>query len=473
MEKPTTLEVDYLIVGAGAMGMAFADTLMAESDATVAIVDRYAQPGGHWTVAYPYVRLHQPSAFYGVNSRELGSGAVDQDGWNAGLHELASTNEILTYFHEVMHKTLLPTGRVSYHPMSFYDGPDPARPDVQRFHSVVTGAEFEVTVRRRIVDSTYMNVTVPSMVAPKYKVASGVRLIAPNQLPALELRPSHYTVVGAGKTGIDACLWLLRHDVDPSDITWIAPRDAWLLDRTHIQPGPEFAPIAAEANGARIEAVMGAGTIEELFRRLEAGGTLMRLSPDVTPTSYRCATVTPAELEQLRRIDDVVRQGRVRHIDEETIELEQASIPARPGTLYIDCTADGLEQRPPVPVFDGARITLQSLISCQQVFSASFAAHIEATYADDSTKNELCIPSPHPNTNIDWLRSIIDVGDRLLRWSADPDLRAWLKKSRLFLYSTLMLVLEEQTETITGLIHAEGSRLRELLAQAAPDAAVH
>lgn len=87
MTKPTALDVDYLIVGAGAMGLAFADTLVAESDATVAIVDRYAQPGGHWTVAYPYVRLHQPSAFYGVNSRELGSGSVDQDGWNAGLHE--------------------------------------------------------------------------------------------------------------------------------------------------------------------------------------------------------------------------------------------------------------------------------------------------------------------------------------------------------------------------------------------------
>lgn len=471
MAKPTALEVDYLIVGAGAMGMAFADTLVAESDAMVAVVDRYAQPGGHWTVAYPYVRLHQPSAFYGVNSRELGSGSLDQDGWNAGLHELASTNEILTYFHEVMHKTLLPTGRVSYHPMSFYDGPDPARPGIQRFHSVVTGAEFEVTVRRRTVDATYMNVTVPSMAPPKYKVAPGVRLITPNQLPALEQRPSHYTVVGAGKTGIDACLWLLNHDVGPSDITWIAPRDAWLLDRTHIQPGPEFAPIAAEANVARIQAVTGAGSFEELFQRLEAGGTLLRISPEVTPTSYRCATVTPAELAQLRRIDDVVRHGRIRHIDEETIELDHASVPVRPATLYIDCTADGLEQRPPVPVFDGARITLQSLISCQQVFSASLAAHVEAAYDDDSARNELCVPSPHPNTDVDWLRSIIDVGDRLLRWSADPGLRDWLGKSRLFLYATVMLAPEEQTETVTQLIHAEKGRLQELLAQVEPAAA--
>ena len=32
-------DVDYLIVGAGAMGMAFADVLFNESDATFAMVD--------------------------------------------------------------------------------------------------------------------------------------------------------------------------------------------------------------------------------------------------------------------------------------------------------------------------------------------------------------------------------------------------------------------------------------------------
>ncbi|MEU1371962.1 hypothetical protein ABZ454_38625 [Streptomyces sp. NPDC005803] len=145
---------------------------------------------------------------------------------------------------------------------------------------------------------------------------------------------------------------------------------------------------------------------------------------------------------------------------------------SRPGSLYIDCTAHGLGQRPPVPVFDAARITLQSLISCQQVFSASLAAHVEAAYVDDSARNELCVPSRHPSTDVDWLRSAINVGDRLLRWSADPQLRDWLGKPRLFLYSTLMLVPEEQTETVTQLIHAEKSRLQELLAHVEPAAAV-
>ena len=48
-----SLHVDYLISGAGAMGMAFADVILHESDKTIALVDRRAAPGGHWNDAYP------------------------------------------------------------------------------------------------------------------------------------------------------------------------------------------------------------------------------------------------------------------------------------------------------------------------------------------------------------------------------------------------------------------------------------
>ena len=57
-----TIEADYLVVGAGGMGMAFADTIVTETRANVAMVDHKSAPGGHWTTAYPFVRLHQPSA---------------------------------------------------------------------------------------------------------------------------------------------------------------------------------------------------------------------------------------------------------------------------------------------------------------------------------------------------------------------------------------------------------------------------
>ena len=87
-------DTDYLIVGAGATGLAFADTLLQESDAHITIVDQGALPGGHWNDAYPFVTLHQPSAFYGVASMALGADRLDTVGPNAGLYELASGAEV-------------------------------------------------------------------------------------------------------------------------------------------------------------------------------------------------------------------------------------------------------------------------------------------------------------------------------------------------------------------------------------------
>jgi hypothetical protein len=225
-----TLEADYVVIGAGAMGMAFTDTLLTETDATVAIVDRYHQPGGHWTTAYPYVRLHQPSVFYGVNSRLLGNDTIDHAGWNQGLYELATCGEVCAYFDQVMNQQFLPTGRVTYHPMSDYQGEG-------RVTSVVSGETFEAIARKRVVDASYMRVTVPSMRPPPYEVAPGVTCIAPNDLPKIRARHARYVVVGAGKTGMDACLWLLGQGGSPADITWIMPRDSWVLDRARLQPG--------------------------------------------------------------------------------------------------------------------------------------------------------------------------------------------------------------------------------------------
>jgi hypothetical protein len=127
------IETDYLIIGAGAQGMAFADTLLTETDAHITIVDRHSKPGGHWNDAYSFVTLHQPSAFYGVNSVELGSRRKDSYGMNKGFFELASGPEVSGYFYRVMTQTLLPSGRVKYFPMSNYLGEG-------RFESILCGA---------------------------------------------------------------------------------------------------------------------------------------------------------------------------------------------------------------------------------------------------------------------------------------------------------------------------------------------
>ena len=41
------LETDYLVIGSGVMGMAFCDELIAGTNASIIIVDKHHQPGGH------------------------------------------------------------------------------------------------------------------------------------------------------------------------------------------------------------------------------------------------------------------------------------------------------------------------------------------------------------------------------------------------------------------------------------------
>src|SRR5690606_16927491 len=49
------IETDYLVIGAGATGLIFADEMLAHSNANIVLVDRRFRPGGHWNDAYPFV----------------------------------------------------------------------------------------------------------------------------------------------------------------------------------------------------------------------------------------------------------------------------------------------------------------------------------------------------------------------------------------------------------------------------------
>src|ERR1700712_5632239 len=86
-----SLDTDYLVVGAGAMGMAFTDALIDHADVHVTLVDRQHAAGGHWQDAYPFVQLHQASVFYGVASSVLGDGRVPQTGPASRRSRLTTT----------------------------------------------------------------------------------------------------------------------------------------------------------------------------------------------------------------------------------------------------------------------------------------------------------------------------------------------------------------------------------------------
>jgi hypothetical protein len=420
------IETDYLIVGAGAAGLAFADALIAACDADVVLVDRRHGPGGHWNDAYPFVRLHQPSAFYGVNSRVLGSDSIDSAGPNAGFYQRATAAEICDYYQRVL-EDLLASGRVRFFGMS-----DCARggPDGCRLVSRLTGEATPVRVRRRVVDARYLETSIPATHTPSFGADPGVRLIPVNDLVRLAGPASGYTVIGAGKTAMDACLWLLEGGVPPEAIRWIRPRDAWLLDRMYQQP-LELVTSLIEGVSLGLEAAAEAEDVTDLFGRLEACGQLVRLDPAVEPTMYRCATVSQDELASLRRIQDVVRLGRVVHITADRVVLQDGSIPADGGQVYVDCSAAGMRLAPARPVFTGGQITLQQIRTCQRTFNAALIGYVEASRHDDADKNLLCPPNPYPDAATDWIPATCTAQRALSTWLGDADLSAWMERARL------------------------------------------
>jgi hypothetical protein len=423
----TGIRTDYLVVGAGASGMAFADALIAESDADVVLVDRRHSPGGHWNDAYPFVRLHQPSAFYGVNSQGLGSDSIDQVGANAGFYERATAAEVCVYYQRVLEQHLLPSGRVRFFGMSDYLG---TCSDGHQFVSRLTGETTTVKVRRRVVDATYLETSVPAKHTPSFVVDSRVRVIPPNGLVELPWSGTGYTVIGAGKTAMDACSWLLDNGVAPETIRWIRPRDAWLLDRGSFQP-LKLLPSFIEGLSLQIKAAAQAEDVDDLFRRLEGCGQLIRLDPEFEPTMYRGAIASADERDGLRRIENVVRQGRVIRIATDRVVLDHGTIRSDPGQVYVDCTAAGLRAVPARPIFEPRRITLQSVRSGNTPFNAALIAFIEASRDDDVDKNRLCPPNPHMNAARDWLPATLITQRAQAAWSREPDLKAWLQRSRL------------------------------------------
>jgi hypothetical protein len=445
------LQADYLIVGSGAVGMAFADTILTETDANIIIVDRHQKPGGHWNVAYPFVTLHQPSAFYGVNSVELSKGRLDEVGLNKGLSDLASGAEVCAYFDDVMRHQFLPTGRVQYFPMCDYLGDGV-------FRSLLTGKSHHVQVNKKTVDATYLKTTVPSTHTPNFSIAPEVNFIPLNNLPRVQSPPRGYVVVGGGKTGIDACLWLLENGVDADSIQWIMPRDAWLLDRRNTQSNEAFFVNTIGAVASQFEAIAQAESITDLFDRLEQAGVLLRIDRSVRPSMFHGATVSQAELEVLRRIKNVVRLGRVQRIERDQIVLERGSIPTSTAHLHVDCSASAISNLAIKPVFAGNVITPQTVRSYQPVFSAAFIAHIEAKYEGDETKNKICSVVPLPNHDTDWIRMMAAMMMNQHTWSQDPSIGKWLVEHRLDAASKLIRnVAEDDVEKRTILLRMRES----------------
>lgn len=409
------VEADYLVVGAGAAGMAFVDALIDHADVSVALVDTRHAVGGHWLDAYPFVRLHQASSFYGVASTPLGAGRIQQDGPEAGLHERATAPEICAYYGSVLRDRMLPSGKVTFYPGCEYVGD-------KQFVSRLSGKRYEVTAGKGVVDARYLAPHIPSRTPPPFGVTEGVRTVPVNDLARIEETPSQYVVVGSGKTATDACIWLLDNGVDPGAIRWVRPRDPWMFNRARVQPDPAvFVGMAADV----FEAAAAASTPEEMFLRLEDAGVMLRIDPAVEPTMAKAPTLAEWELERLRTIEDVVRLGHIRHVEPKRIVLDQGEATMAADALVVHCAAQGLQYRPLVPIWQPGSITLQPVRAGFPCFGAAIAGYVEATVSDDDEKNRLCAPSPFPDTPTTWAAMQAVGAKAVAAYSKHPGIKAW------------------------------------------------
>ncbi len=451
-------DTDYLVIGAGAMGLAFADELFTRSpDAHITLVDKRDAPGGHWNDVYPFVRLHQPASFYGVESRELARNELDTQGPNRGFLSLSEGPEIVAYFHAVLRDRLLPSGRVEFRPLT------EVQPDGTTLRHLLSGRSETVNVRRKTVDASWLTNSVPRTHTRAFSVAAGVTCVPPNDLPRLAAGFTHHAVLGAGKTALDACCWLLTCGVPPEAITWAVPRDSWFVNRAMIQPAPSFFDATFGNIVAQREAMAAATSADDLALRMEACGAWLRLDRAVTPTMFHYATVSEGELALLRTIGEqgrIVRQGRVQAVEPGRMRMQDGDDVVVPAdTLFIDCTASAITQRATRPIFDGQRITLQMIRIPQPTFSAACIAFIEATLNDmsDDEKNRFTAPIPLPDTVAGVpLAQLVDNMNRF-HAAKHPALRDWMNRSRLDGYAHLVAAVDADDSAKLALL----ARLRE------------
>ncbi|HSH11200.1 MAG TPA: NAD(P)-binding protein [Ilumatobacter sp.] len=413
-----SVETDYLVIGAGAMGMAFTDALIDHADVHVVLVDRRHAAGGHWHDAYPFVQLHQASMFYGVASTVLGTGAIQQRGPEAGLHERARQSEIVAYYDDILHRRFVGSGRVSFLAASAYA----SRHGEHVVTSLVSGATTRIAVRRRVVDATYLSPTVPATTPPPFGVASGAHVVSVGELARLDATPSDYVIVGSGKTATDAICWLLVNGVSPDRVVWVRPRDPWMLNRARVQPDPLVAlALAADTMAAAVDAT----SPDEIFLRLEAAEVLMRVDPGVVPTMAKTPTLGAWELDLLRTVERVVRLGHIVNVSDREIVLTHGVVPLEPGSLVVHCAASGLQYRPIVPVWEPDLIRLQTIRAGFPCFCAALAGYVEATRDDDRERNRVCPANTLPDRPGDWLWSQVRGVEATRSFGAEPDIAAW------------------------------------------------
>jgi len=414
------LKCDYLVIGAGTAGMSFIDTLLSEhktknTTLQIILVDRFSQPGGHWTHAYPFVELHQTSCNYGINSMPLGT-HMNKKGKGPyekyDIHDRATGKDVLQYYQKCLQK-FQKTGRVKCYFNSEYTGIDTT---TQRHTIVVNnnnnndkesnnkdegGVRMEIQCTRIVKVAN--DVVVPDMRGPLIPVDESIRdhFVPVNDVTD-RARSGHYQkyiVFGNGKTGADAVINLIQNcGVDPAQITWICSRHVWYFIRDTMADFWQTFEILNKMTDSKMD------SITKCFLTFEQYKLAGRIDTTTLPEIFKGPTIDQHEFDLLCTVHNIVRHGRATGIEADrivfnegaTLEFTPLSKDGTCTTLFVDCMVDkfyGYNFPKGFQIFEeeNSTIHLGPILSAFNVsLSAAHTAFLECNLPDARSKNQCC-----------------------------------------------------------------------------------
>lgn len=423
------------------MGMAFLEEMIKNSDTKEAIiVDKRSGVGGHWRDSYDFVTLQCNAPVYGLNSSELAP-----DG-----PELPSKYQILEHFERGLER-LEKTGRVKFIGQVKYVGEN-ADGSYKLESTLVDGLEYDVMVKDKLVDATRTENHVPATTPPKYKIAEGMTVIPVNGLAKLPAGPwSEYYVVGAGKTGMDATLYLLKRQVPAEKIHMILPNDCWFLDRETLNvPGNFTGKLTKVFNDDSLT------DVTSHMHALESEGLISRFSSEIEPTRFRGAVVAKAEVERMRSVN-IVRTGRIESIEKDKIVFVNGETrPVSASTLFIDCSSLSTLFDKAKPIFEKKQINLQyTTMPPNPGMAASTIAALDLKYPDEpDKKNEIFPVLNVPQTSAELCKALLV--DMKARENINEELGFWWQQSR-----RNFMVHHLSMETVNKMIKGENKEQKQ------------
>lgn len=418
-----TTTCDYLVIGAGPTSLAFVDALLQAEDSkkksdrsVIIIVDEKPCPGGKLNDIHTYTKSGgMPNMYHGCLNFTLGE---DMD--------FATREELLEYYDWVM------ASLTENRSVQFF-GQTRANADGTELVSLESNQRVTVNARK-VVDSTLhqaLNRPRPFAVSQEGNTFS---VVCPTELPKMLHKQytqwRRHVVIGAGRTSIDTVLHLLEQGVEPDAITWIRPRDFWLVNVECVYPDKN---ITTTVDTVKLCAT--AKTSQEVFLGLERLGMWCRIDTTHMPTGFNGVTVTRQELAELQKIQYVIRMGRVRRIEADRIIFEKGAVRSADRTLYVDCTGKGYA-KPSCsipPIFEERRITLQNIaeLSVGEVnscFCAALIGHLEASNLKDDWKNKAVTPMPRFNRAADIIFALSKTFGNMSLWG--PETSVWVVSAR-------------------------------------------